>query len=79
MADAQWEYLKQAMREANTPEARRAAAEAMREYQKSRRLNSRPIMVSLGKDNRAVPIGEIADRMEQDPSFFEKMKRIIRR
>ncbi|GAI69519.1 unnamed protein product, partial [marine sediment metagenome] len=49
MPNAEWERLKEALKEAPTEEARKRAAEAMRRYLATRPTKkSRPTLVSLG-------------------------------
>lgn len=81
MANAEWEELKEALRKAPTPEARKAASEAMRHYLRQKaRGGSRPELVSLGYEKtypHSIPLDKIPDELERNPEFFELMKRIV--
>ena len=75
------ERLKQALRQAATPEARKAAAEAMRRYLERRaKGGSKPRLVSLGYRKtypHDIPLDKIPDEIEKNPEFYELMKRIV--
>lgn len=82
MPNEEFERLKEALRRAESPEARKAAADAMRRYlaAKKGRGSSRPTLVSLGYKKpypHAIPLEEIADEIEKTPEFFELLSRII--
>ena len=84
MANAEWEQLKESLRKAPTPEARKAAAEAMRRYQAARlargKGGSRPTLVSLGYGKTypsAIPLDKLPEELERNPEFFELVSRII--
>lgn len=85
MADAEWERLKEALRKAPTPEARKEAAEAFKRYRKvalARGKGSKPTLVSLGYKKTypsAVPVDKIPDELERNPEFLNLMKRIVTR
>lgn len=80
MPNAEWEKLKEALRKAPTPEARKEAAEAMRHYEEAKKKNkSRPTLVNLGFRRgypSSVPEDKIADEIERNPEFFELMRDI---
>ncbi|GAI69747.1 unnamed protein product [marine sediment metagenome] len=81
MADAEWERLKEALRKAPTPEARKEAAEAMRRYLATHPKGSRPTLVSLGLKKtypHAIPLEKIPEELERNPEFFNLMKRIVK-
>ena len=80
MATEEFERLKEALRKAPTPEARKAAAEAMRRYLAAHPKGSKPTLVSLGLKKsypHAIPLDKIADEIEKTPEFFELMKRVV--
>lgn len=83
MANAEWEKLKQALREAPTPEARKEASKAFQKFravQLARGKGSKPTIVSLGFDKKyptAVAIDDIPDELERNPEFFEHMREIL--
>ena len=82
MSNTEWEMLKEALRKAPTPEARMAAAEAMRRYLEVRGgKNSKPTLVSLGLQKtypHAIPLGQIPEELEKNPEFFELFGRIVK-
>ncbi len=83
--DVEYERLKQALMQANTPEARREAAEALRRYEEERKKKgqtSRPTIVSLHTKKtstvpNAVPLDKAAEEMEKNPAFFDFLKKVI--
>jgi len=83
MSNAEWERLREALKEAPTEEARKRAAEAMRRYlerRKARGQGSKPTLVSLGKGKtypHGIPVDKIPDELAKNPEFFELMKRIV--
>ena len=80
MANAEWERLKEALKQAPTPEARRQAAEAMRRYLETKRRGSKPTLVSLGFKKtypHAIPLDKIPEELEKSPEFFELFGRIV--
>ena len=81
MANAEWERLKEALRKAATPEARKEAADAMRRYQATKRgKGSKPELVSLGYRKtypHAIPLEQIPDELEKNPEFYNLLSRII--
>lgn len=79
----EFERLKEALRGAPTPEARKAAAEAMKRYLASKGAKqSRPTLVTLrlggGKTN-AIPLDELPDEMVVNPEVYERVRKIITR
>jgi len=82
MAKQEWERLREALKQAPTPEARKEAAEAMRRYlatQPSKK--SRPTLVSLGLKKtypHAIPLEKIPEELEKNPEFFELFGRIVK-
>lgn len=80
MANAEWEKLKEALREAPTEEARKVAAEAMRRYLASQPKKSKPTLVSLkfkAPYPTAIPVDKIPDELEINPAFFEHLREIV--
>jgi len=81
MASTEWERLKEALRKAPTPEARKEAAQRLREYERAKKPHgSKPTLVSLGRGKtypHAIPREQIADEIERNPEFFDLMKRVI--
>ncbi|MBU1067180.1 hypothetical protein KKE60_05305 [Patescibacteria group bacterium] len=76
----EFEELKEALRQAPTPEARKAAAEAMRRYLAKSSKGSKPELVSLGYKKtypHAVPLDKIPDELARNPEFYELMKRVV--
>lgn len=77
----EYEELKQALKKAPTPEARKEAAEAFRRYEEAqRKKGSKPTLVSLGYKKtypHSVPVDKIPDELERNPEFFELMGRIV--
>ena len=77
----EFERLKETLRKAPTPEARKEAAEAMRRYLETKKAKgSRPTLVSLGLRKtypHAIPLEQIPDELERNPEFFELMKRAV--
>ncbi|MBA7641371.1 hypothetical protein ES703_49048 [subsurface metagenome] len=81
MANAEWERLRQALKQAPTPEARKEAAEAMRRYLATHPAKSRPTLVSLGFKKtypHAIELKDIPKELERNPEFFELMGRIVK-
>lgn len=84
MADTTWERLRQALKEASTPEARKKAAEAFEQYNKAQLAKgkgSRPTLVNLGKGKsypNAVPLDKVAEELEKNPEFYDLLKRIVK-
>jgi len=80
MANAEWKRLQEALRQAPTPEARKAAAEAMRRYLAAKPPRSKPTLVSLGYKKSypsAIPLDKIPDELERNPAFFEQFRKIV--
>lgn len=81
MPNEEWKRLQEALRQAPTPEARRAAAEAMRRYLAAKGKGSKPTLVSLGYRKsypHAIPLENLADELERNPEFFELFGRIAK-
>lgn len=82
MPSEEYEELKEALRKAPTPEARKAAAEAMRRYNLARLKKgrgSRPTLVSLGfrkKYPTSIELKDIPGELERNPDFFEHLRDI---
>ena len=79
MGSLEFEELKEALRKAPTPEARKAAAEAMRRYL-AKSKGSKPELVSLGYKKtypHAVPLDKIPDELAKNPEFYNLMKRLV--
>jgi len=80
MPNAEFEKLKEALRQAPTEEARKAAAEAMRRYLATHPPKSKPTLVSLGYKKpypTSVPLDKIPDELERNPAFFEQLRKIV--
>lgn len=80
MPTEEFERLKEALRQAESPEARKAAAEAMRRYLEKRRRGSRPMLVSLGYKKTypsAIPLEKIPDEIARNPDFYNLLKKVI--
>jgi len=77
----EFERLKEALRKAPTPEARKEAAEALRRYLATRPPKSKPTLVNLSTRDKpypnAIPLDQVPDEMEKNPEFFELMKKAI--
>jgi len=76
----EFEELKEALRQAPTEEARKAAAEAMRRYLARSGKGSKPTLVSLGRGKtypNAVAVDKIPDELAKNPEFYDLMKRIV--
>lgn len=79
----EFEELKETLRKAPTPEARKEAAEAFKRYRvvQLAKGGSRPTLVSLGYKKtypHAVPLNKIPDELERNPDFFELMGKIVK-
>ena len=79
----EFERLKEALRKAPTPEARKEAAEALRRYlARKGAQRSKPTLVTLriggGKTN-AIPLDELPDEMIRNPEVYERVRKIITR
>jgi len=78
----EFEELKEALRRAPTPSARKAAAEAMKRYLAAHPAKkSKPTLVSLGYKKtypHAVPVDRIPDELERNSEFFDLMGRIVK-
>lgn len=76
----EWQRYQEALRRGD----RAAAAEAFRRYQEAKkaegRPSSKPTLVNLSTRAKAypnaVPLDEIPRQLEENPEFFELMKRI---
>jgi len=82
MPNEEFEKLKEALRKPATPEAMREAAEAFAQYRQVSlgKGNSRPTLVSLGKEKpypTSIPLDKIPEQLEKNPAFFELMKRVV--
>jgi len=80
LANAEWQRLQEALRQAPTPEARKAAAEAMRRYLALHPARSRPTLVSLGYKKtypHSIPLEKIPEELEKNPEFFELFARVV--
>ena len=80
MPSEEFERLKEALRKAPTPEARKAAAEAMQRYLAAKKgKGSRPTLVSLGfrkKYPTSIELKDIPGELERNPDFFEHLREI---
>jgi len=81
MPSEEFERLKEALRSAPTPEARKEAAEAMRRYLEAKKAEgSKPTLVSLKLRKtypHAIPLEQIPEELERNPEFFELIKRMV--
>lgn len=82
MPDEEWKGLQEALRQAPTPEARKAAAEALRRYQMAKLKQgkgSRPTIVSLALKGypNAVPLDKAAEEIERNPEFYNLVRKIV--
>ena len=81
MPTEEYERLKETLRRAESPEARKAAAEAMRRYLERRGVkSSRPMLVSLGFKKpypSAIRLEDIPKELERSPEFYNLMKKVI--
>ena len=80
MPNEEFEKLKEALREAPTEEARKAAAEAMRRYLASQPKRSKPTLVSLGYKKpypTAIPLDQIPEEIQRNPAFFEFLSEVV--
>jgi len=84
MPNESWEKLKEALKKPPTPEARKEAAEAFKEYERTKkaagRSSSRPTLVSLGYKKpypTAIPLEKIPEELERNPAFFEHFREIV--
>ena len=76
--------FKKKIKNPNTPETRKAAADELRKQLRAKptlgRHNSKPNIVSLsysGNIPRAVPIEQIPDELERNPDFYDHIKKIV--
>lgn len=80
----EFEELKESLRRAPTPEARKQAAQAFNRYRQvelAKGRRSKPTLVSLGYKKtypHAIPLDKVADELAKDPEFFELMGRIVK-
>ncbi|MBA7694026.1 hypothetical protein ES703_102626 [subsurface metagenome] len=78
----EYQELKEALRRAESPEARKAASEAMKRYLKVRKPgSSKPMLVSLGFKKpypTAIKLEDIPDELAKNPAFFDFLKRVIK-
>lgn len=81
MANAEWERLRESLKEAPTEEARKRAAEAMRRYLATHPTKkSRPTLVSLkykAPYPTAIEIKDIPLEIERNPEFYNLLSRVI--
>ena len=81
MPNAEFEKLKEALREAPTEEARKAAAEAMRRYLAAHPpKRSRPTLVSLklkAPYPRSIELKDIPGELERNPEFYKLLSEIV--
>ncbi|MBA7668977.1 hypothetical protein ES703_77100 [subsurface metagenome] len=76
----EWQKYQEALRKGDPA----AAAEAFRRYQEALRREgkgrSRPTLVNLSTKAKtypnAVPLDQIPEKLEQDPEFFDLMRRV---
>jgi len=76
----EWQKYQEALRKGDPA----AAAEAFRRYQEALRHegkgHSRPTLVNLSTKTKtypnAVPLDQIPEKLEQDPEFFDLMRRV---
>lgn len=80
----EYRELKEALKRANTPADRKAAADAMRRYNATRKTKgqgSNPILVSLGAKKpypTAIRVEDIPEELERNPAFYDHMKKVIK-
>ena len=80
MANEEFERLREALKKAPTPEARKEAAEAMRRYLATHLPKSKPTLVSLGYKKpypTAIKVEDIPQELERNPAFFEHLRGIV--
>ena len=80
MTQKEWEVVKETLRKPQDAKTRKEAAEAFRQYEKTRGKSSKPTLVSLGKDQgypNAVPVDQIPNEIEKNPKFFDLMHKIV--
>lgn len=74
----EWQAYQEALRRNDTE----AAAEAFRRYLEAKKAEgkggSKPTIVRLkvGQGWHSVPVDQIPDKIEQDPEFFDSIKRV---
>ena len=80
----EYEELKEALKQAATPEARKAAAEAFKRYQEAEaargKKRSKPTLVSLAfgkKYPTQIDVNDIPDELARNPEFFEHLREIV--
>jgi hypothetical protein len=76
MGDANWERLQEKLRNAKTPEQRRDAADAMARYIPPEHQNKSMVTMSRSGVN-VVRLGDLSREMANNPSVFERVRRII--
>jgi len=74
----EYDALKQALSQANTPEARQKAAQALQNYVAANPHNSKPMLVSLGLDGSTqIAVKDLPQAIQNNPALFEKLKKIV--
>lgn len=83
MANSELERLREALRKPATPEAMKAAAEALRKYEVERKLrgkSSKPIICSLGYKKaypNAIPLEKASEVIATNKTFYELMGKVL--
>ncbi len=81
MPTAEFERLKEVLKKAPTPEARKEAAARFREYEKAKKApGSKPTLVSLGFKKTyptSVEVKDIPGELERNPAFFQHLRDIV--
>lgn len=83
MSTEEFARLKEALRQAATPEAMKAAAEAMKRYLERRKAqggSSRPMLVSLkfkAPYPSAIELKDIPQELERNPDFYKLLSKVI--
>jgi len=88
--DSEYKQLQESLKGAPTPEARAAAAAAMRKYLASqnvkraslqtKRKGSTPTLVSLGLGKgypSAIPLNKLPDEIEKNPELYKLMQKLV--
>lgn len=81
MPKKEWDEVKEALKQADSPEARKRAADAFRKLEAAKKgKKSKPTLVSLGLGKEyptSIEIKDIPDELERNPAFFEHLKEIV--
>jgi lipase chaperone LimK len=76
MSDSNWERLQVALRDAQTPAEKRAAADALARYIPAEHQDKSMVTMQKGGVH-VVKLGDLPDEMKNNPEVYERVRKIV--